>query len=107
MTSEATHVETIEHFTSNGLFGLKPSQLVIFQQQSLPCLTEEGDAILQDDSTVRCFPTNAPTLPPADQGILVDTACCIELVTQLLRLAQAAALQFPTCFIATERLLLG
>ena len=36
MTSAATDADTKKHFRENSYFGLKPSQLVFFQQASQP-----------------------------------------------------------------------
>jgi UDP-N-acetylglucosamine/UDP-N-acetylgalactosamine diphosphorylase len=53
LTSAATHAATVAAFSTAANYGLNSSQLFFFQQSSLPCLTRAGDAILQDDGSVR------------------------------------------------------
>ena len=45
MTSPFTHRETVSFFEENGNFGLENNQIVFFQQQTIPCLTEDGQPI--------------------------------------------------------------
>lgn len=47
MTSPATDAATRRHFEENGFFGLRPAQVVFFQQGQLPAMTEEGRVILE------------------------------------------------------------
>lgn len=54
LTSAATHAATLDFFEEHAFFGLDRSQVCVFQQASLPCLTEEGHAIVQSDGSVRC-----------------------------------------------------
>ncbi|GAB4820374.1 hypothetical protein N2152v2_007420 [Parachlorella kessleri] len=56
MTSAATDAETKKHFRENSYFGLKPSQIVFFQQGMLPALTEDGTIIMES----RCKLAMAP-----------------------------------------------
>jgi UDP-N-acetylglucosamine/UDP-N-acetylgalactosamine diphosphorylase len=42
MTSSLNHVETVDYFEAQRLFGLDPSQLCFFSQSSLPFLSLEG-----------------------------------------------------------------
>ena len=53
LTSAATHVATLEFFEQHAFFGLDRSQVFVFPQASLPCLTEEGHTIVQSDGSVR------------------------------------------------------
>eukprot|EP00197_Chlamydomonas_leiostraca_P009951 CAMPEP_0202875830 /NCGR_PEP_ID=MMETSP1391-20130828/28006_1 /ASSEMBLY_ACC=CAM_ASM_000867 /TAXON_ID=1034604 /ORGANISM="Chlamydomonas leiostraca, Strain SAG 11-49" /LENGTH=51 /DNA_ID=CAMNT_0049557571 /DNA_START=6 /DNA_END=157 /DNA_ORIENTATION=- len=46
MTSPFTHADTLSHFKSHSFFGLDEAQVMFFQQGALPCLTEEGRAIM-------------------------------------------------------------
>ncbi|XP_002162681.2 UDP-N-acetylhexosamine pyrophosphorylase [Hydra vulgaris] len=46
MTSEATLSATCEYFALHNYFGLKPENIVIFEQNLVPCLTFDGKIIL-------------------------------------------------------------
>lgn len=61
LTSDATHTRTIDFFSENAFFGLQRSQIYFFQQASMPCLTSDGEAIIQEDGSV-CFPCCAHRL---------------------------------------------
>lgn len=63
LTSAATHAATLAFFERHAFFGLDRSQVFVFQQASLPCLTEEGHAIVQSDGSVR--PARPSCTPPA------------------------------------------
>jgi UDP-N-acetylglucosamine/UDP-N-acetylgalactosamine diphosphorylase len=53
MTSSATHAATVAFFERSGYFGLDEEQVIFFKQGTLPCLTEDGTAIVGSDGTVR------------------------------------------------------
>lgn len=53
LTSDATHSNTVDYFSEHAFFGLQRSQIFFFQQASMPCLTTDGEAIIQDDGSVR------------------------------------------------------
>lgn len=53
MTSVATHEATVAFFEEHGWFGLQQAQVVFFSQGALPCLTGQGEVIVQVDGTVR------------------------------------------------------
>jgi UDP-N-acetylglucosamine/UDP-N-acetylgalactosamine diphosphorylase len=46
MTSDATHEETVAHFSENGFFGLGEESVFFFRQGTMPCVTEEGKVII-------------------------------------------------------------
>ena len=48
MTSEHTKEPTIEFFEKHDYFGLDPSNVVVFEQNTLPCLEFDGKIILSE-----------------------------------------------------------
>lgn len=56
MTSPATDEATRRHFEESSFFGLKPSQVVFFQQGVLPALTEAGKVIMESRSKLAMAP---------------------------------------------------
>ena len=42
MTSEATQGETEAFFKANQYFGLEPANIVLFEQNVIPCITNDG-----------------------------------------------------------------
>ncbi|KAF6255283.1 nucleotide-diphospho-sugar transferase [Scenedesmus sp. NREL 46B-D3] len=56
MTSPFTHEETLQHFEHHRYFGLRPSQVTFFQQGFLPCLTPDGQVIMQTRSKIAKAP---------------------------------------------------
>ena len=46
MTSPFTHRDTMRFFAKHDNFGLDKSQISFFQQQTLPCLTDDGEPII-------------------------------------------------------------
>lgn len=48
MTSEHTQESTINFFKSHNYFGLDPANVKFFEQNNLPCLTNEGKVILDE-----------------------------------------------------------
>ena len=48
MTSEYTRDTTFEFFKKHGYFGLSPKNIIVFEQNTLPCLTFDGKLILSD-----------------------------------------------------------
>lgn len=56
MTSPINHNETMEFFKSNRFFGLPESDVLIFEQGMLPCLTREGKIIMESASRVAMAP---------------------------------------------------
>jgi len=56
MTSEATRDQTLDFFTSHSFFGLDKSDVVVFEQNSNPCLDFEGKILLQDKHKVARAP---------------------------------------------------
>ncbi|CAG9462232.1 unnamed protein product [Pedinophyceae sp. YPF-701] len=56
MTSPATDRATREHFKGAAYYGLSASQVHFFQQATMPCLTPEGDMILETPGRVATAP---------------------------------------------------
>ena len=56
MTSEATCGQTMEFFTSHSYFGLDKSDVVVFEQNSIPCLDFEGKILLEEKHKVARAP---------------------------------------------------
>lgn len=84
MTSGPTRRDTEAFFTQHSYFGLKPENVIFFEQGTLPCLTMEGKVILDSPSHVAVAPdgngglyaaTRAP-LSPADKSHTVLSDLC-------------------------------
>eukprot|EP00892_Ulva_mutabilis_P003339 jgi/Ulvmu1/1377/UM011_0105.1 len=56
LTSAATHAATLAYLEAHHFFGLDRGQVFVFQQASLPCLTEDGHAIVQSDGSIATAP---------------------------------------------------
>lgn len=57
MTSEATHVETRRYFEENNYLGLKPEQVTIFQQGTMPAVdAETGQVLLAEKGSLALSP---------------------------------------------------
>ena len=55
MTSEHTKEPTLEFFEKHDYFGLDPSNVVVFEQNTLPCLEFDGKIILSESlCTSKC-----------------------------------------------------
>lgn len=74
MTSEATVIPTKEYFQENNFFGLQDSDIVFFEQGSLPCFDFEGRILLDEKHKVSKAPDGNGGLYRAlrDNGILED-----------------------------------
>ena len=46
MTSEYTRDTTEEFFKTHGYFGLDPNNVIVFEQNTLPCLDYQGKVLL-------------------------------------------------------------
>lgn len=47
MTGPSTHAPTVEFFNENKFFGLKPEQVIIFEQGTVPTFSREGKLLLR------------------------------------------------------------
>ena len=56
MTSPLNYAETVEIFRSNDYYGLKESDVFIFQQGTLPNFSFDGKILLADKATIACSP---------------------------------------------------
>ena len=56
MTSESTDKQMREALEKSKYFGLVPEQIRVFSQGNFPCLSESGDILLQDFSTIAQSP---------------------------------------------------
>lgn len=56
MTSEATHMETVNFFKAKDYFGLKETSVRFFKQGELPALTEDGKLILKSKGSLALSP---------------------------------------------------
>jgi len=56
MTSPLNHTETREIFRSNGYYGLRESDIFIFQQGTLPNFDFDGKILLADKGNISCSP---------------------------------------------------
>jgi len=56
MTSPLNHAETTEIFRANDYYGLKDSDVFIFQQATLPNFSLDGKILLADKASIACSP---------------------------------------------------
>lgn len=56
MTSEHTQEQTYEFFKKNMFFGLNSSDIVFFEQNTLPCMTFDGKIILETPTKISRAP---------------------------------------------------
>ena len=74
MTSEATNDAIMEALENSSYFGMNPDQVKIFSQGTLPCYSDEGDILLENQSTLATSPDGNGGLLIAlkDECILAD-----------------------------------
>ncbi|KAK9843554.1 hypothetical protein WJX81_008640 [Elliptochloris bilobata] len=85
MTSAATDAATREFFAEHAHFGLRPDQIVFFQQGELPCLTPKGCLILEQ-------PCRLARAPDGNGGLFAALAECGALADM-----QAAGVEAVDC----------
>ena len=76
MTSEATLEKTRNYFVENNYFGLEASNVFLFKQHFIPCLTPEGKLMLNSRASIARSPDGNGGLFRAlkDFGPLADMA---------------------------------
>lgn len=74
MTSPINHDETIAFFEKHSYFGLPKNDVCVFTQGMLPCLTEEGNIILEGAGIVAMAPDGNGGIYPSlvDSGVFAD-----------------------------------
>ena len=74
MTSEDTNDAIVEALENSSYFGMNPEQVKVFSQGTLPCLSDEGDILLENQSTIATSPDGNGGLLKAikDECILAD-----------------------------------
>ena len=74
MTSETNEDDISEALQTARFYGLKEEKVKIFRQATLPCLSDEGDILLSDQSTIAVSPDGNGGLVRAlkEEGILAD-----------------------------------
>ena len=74
MTSDSTHQDISDHLDSCDHFGLDRDQVTLFRQGTLPCLSDEGDILLEDQSTLAMAPDGNGGLYRAirEEGVMAD-----------------------------------
>eukprot|EP00980_Cylindrotheca_fusiformis_P005771 scaffold1203_cov117-Cylindrotheca_fusiformis.AAC.10 len=81
MTSPINHDQTVEFFETNSFFGLPKSDVCIFTQGMLPCLTEDGRIILEGAGKVAMAPDGNGGIYPS----LVNTGTFADMETRKLK----------------------
>jgi len=74
MTSPTTHSQTMNFFQSHNYFGLKPENVLFFEQGNLPSITPEGRVIMESKCRIFVAPDGNGGLYRAlkEKGILAD-----------------------------------
>jgi UDP-N-acetylglucosamine/UDP-N-acetylgalactosamine diphosphorylase len=60
MTSEHTKQSTQDFFEKNKYFGLQEADVILFEQNLLPCIGFDGKIILEKPNKVALAPGNTP-----------------------------------------------
>ena len=73
MTSEATRDQTLEFFQRHDYFGLQAEDVVVFEQNRIPCLSMEGKIMLEEKHVVARSPDgNGGLYTALDQCGMLD-----------------------------------
>jgi UDP-N-acetylglucosamine/UDP-N-acetylgalactosamine diphosphorylase len=74
MTSPFTHADTVSFFKENNYFGLASSQVMFFEQGTLPAFTKDGKIIMASPGHVQVAPNGNGGIFVAleEEGILAD-----------------------------------
>ena len=74
MTSKSTDYQMREALGKSKYFGLDPEQIHVFSQGNFPCLSESGDILLQNQSTIASSPDGHGGLFKAlkEEGVISD-----------------------------------
>ena len=72
MTSEHTKEPTQEYFERHAHFGLKPSNFIIFEQNTLPCLDFEGQILMSERHRLARAPDGNGGLYAALRGEVLE-----------------------------------
>ncbi|RUS21355.1 nucleotide-diphospho-sugar transferase [Jimgerdemannia flammicorona] len=89
MTSGPTNDATISFFKQHNYFGMKPENVIFFEQGTLPCLTNEGKILLESKSQIAIAPDGNGGIYAAlqnrgviaslkERGILYSHCYCVD-----------------------------
>ena len=81
MTSFATEDETKKYFESKNYFGLKKENIIFFNQDLFPCVSEDGKIMLESTSSVciTTFTSSHSRLPWRQMEMVAFGQLCKEL----------------------------
>lgn len=78
--SEQTREPTTEFFKKHAYFGLRPENVVMFEQSTMPCIDHNGKIILETPSSIAKAPgLHFPfTIFHSSQSKLLKTVYCVK-----------------------------